>query len=170
MPGAQSPPRLSADATVLKQRASVVPRNSFFVSVDDLEGKPDRAGISYARTNEESAINSSRPIERWGDTGQRGRPVRLLHRRLAPFLNLPLVKPFSGSSTPERIQRRLLHSHDCCRSVDGIGDLPNECSRQRKSGSKSAVRRHHIIALDGRTNQVDSRRCPLHIDILCFTT
>src|SRR5271157_449580 len=56
--GAKSETRSSAYAKAFKQGAAFVPRNFYFVTVDDLEGKPDPDRLYAARTNEESALTA----------------------------------------------------------------------------------------------------------------
>jgi SAM-dependent methyltransferase len=56
--GAKSETRSSPYAKAFKQGATIVPRNFYFVTVDDLEGKPDPERLYHACTNEESARDS----------------------------------------------------------------------------------------------------------------
>lgn len=59
--GAKTPTRSSSYAKAFKQGATIVPRNFYFVTVDGLEGTPDPDRLYYARTNEESALDSKPP-------------------------------------------------------------------------------------------------------------
>jgi methylase of polypeptide subunit release factors len=60
-PGAASETLSSPYAKVFRQGATIVPRNFFFVTVDDLEDKPEQNRLYHARTNEESARDSKQP-------------------------------------------------------------------------------------------------------------
>ena len=59
--GAKAQTRSGAYAKMFKQGATIVPRNFYFVTVDDLEGKPDPDRLYYARTDEASALDSKPP-------------------------------------------------------------------------------------------------------------
>ncbi len=62
-PGAKSPTRSSPYAKAFKNGATIYPRNFYFVSVDDLDGKPDPDRLYHARTDEESALDSKPPYK-----------------------------------------------------------------------------------------------------------
>ena len=61
--GAKSQTRSSAYAKVFKNGATIYPRNFYFVTVDDLEGKPDPDRLYAVRTDEESAQDSKPPYK-----------------------------------------------------------------------------------------------------------
>jgi hypothetical protein len=59
--GASSETRSSLYARHFKQGATLVPRNCYFVTVDELNGTPNPDSLYYVRTNEESALDAKRP-------------------------------------------------------------------------------------------------------------
>jgi type I restriction-modification system DNA methylase subunit len=62
-PGERSETRSSAYAKTFKQGATIVPRNFYFVSIEDLDGKPDPDTLYPAKTNEVSALDSKPPYK-----------------------------------------------------------------------------------------------------------
>lgn len=62
-PGAKSATRSSPYAKTFKNGATIYPRNFYFVSVDDLDGKPDPDRLYAARTDEVSALDSKPPYK-----------------------------------------------------------------------------------------------------------
>jgi hypothetical protein len=63
IPGASSPTRSSLYVDLFKNGATIYPRNFYFVTIDDLDGKPDPDRVYYAKTNEESALDSKPPYQ-----------------------------------------------------------------------------------------------------------
>lgn len=103
-PGAKSATRSSAYAKAFKQGATIVPRNFYFVSVDDLDGKPDQDRLYHVRTNEESALDSKAPykeVRLQGNVEGRFLFSTAISRHVLPFTLLqpsPVVLPLEESN------------------------------------------------------------------------
>ncbi len=103
-PGAKSETRSSAYAKAFKQGATIVPRNFYFVSVDDLDGKPDQDRLYHVKTNEESALDSKAPykeVRLQGNVEGRFLFSTAISRHVLPFTLLqpsPVVLPLEKSN------------------------------------------------------------------------
>ncbi|MGC9293543.1 MAG: N-6 DNA methylase [Acidobacteriaceae bacterium] len=103
-PGAASETRSSPYAKMFKQGATLVPRNFYFVTVDDLDGKLDPDRLYYARTNEKGALDSKPPYQEvrlQGNIEGRFLFCTAISHHVLPFVLLepsPVVLPLEESN------------------------------------------------------------------------
>jgi hypothetical protein len=103
-PGASSETRSSAYAKAFKQGATIVPRNFYFVVIDGLDGRPDPDRLYFAKTNEESALDSKPPYKEVRFRGNvEGRFLfsAAISRHVLPFAFIepsPVVLPLEESN------------------------------------------------------------------------
>jgi hypothetical protein len=148
--GARSQTKSSAYAKVFKQGATIVPRNFYFVTVDDLDGKPDPKRLYHARTDEESALNSKPPYQEvrlQGNVEGRFLFCTAISHHVLPFallkpatVVLPLEESNDSYGTLTTDQLKCKGFREFAKWMEGGERIWDE-KRGSKSGRQSALQR-----------------------------
>ncbi len=181
-PGAKAQTRSGAYAKMFKQGATLVPRNFYFVTVDDLDGKPDPDRHYYARTDEVSALDSKPPYREVRMKGSvEGRFIfgTVISHHVLPFAMLapqPVVLPLEESNgtyytmTTQALKRKgFLDFAKWMKAAETIWDEKRGAKAARQSAlqrldyqkglTSQSPRHRHIVLYNAAGTNVSAAYC-----------